>query len=160
MCGCVAVGVRPGPSAYPPFPILPSLSFLPYLPALLPSLRHSSGSEVLVKILDLVPFFGFTPSPTSPPYASEYCSVLPSDKKNESVDLVQCIRSLSLPIYLIRPSLLPPKSLTGLPVCMPPKNTPIFGQKPPSLPAPRPLWGSGNQRLSPPLVVGERRVVV
>ena len=60
-----AVGVELGPSAYPSFPILPSLS--PYLPTLPPSLRHSCGSEVVVEILDWVVSVRFTPTPTSLP---------------------------------------------------------------------------------------------
>ena len=70
---------------------------------------------------------------------------------NESVDVTQCIRSLSLSMYLIRPSPKPPKSLDALRSVAAQKFVILFGQKPPNLPAPRPLWGSGNLRLSPPL---------
>ena len=58
VCDGDAVGVVLGP-----LPILPSLSFLHYLPISLSptlpsSLRHSCGSEVSVEILDLVPSAG------------------------------------------------------------------------------------------------------
>ena len=70
---------------------------------------------------------------------------------NELVDVAQCIRSLSLPMYLIRPLPKPPKSLAVLRSVVTQRFFIFFGQNPPSLPAPRPLWGSGNKRLSPPL---------
>ena len=62
-----AVGVALGPSAYPCFPILPSLSPyhpIPY-PTPLPTAVVWIGS--LVEILDLVPSVRFTPNPTSFP---------------------------------------------------------------------------------------------
>ena len=107
------VGVELGPSAYHSFPILPSLSS--YLPTLPPSLRHSCGSEVSVEILDLVPSVRFTPTPTFPPKAGDICAVCRRAAiSNESVDVAQCIWSLSLTMYLIRPFPKPPKSLTVL----------------------------------------------
>ena len=70
---------------------------------------------------------------------------------NKSVDVAQCIRSLSLPMYLIRHFPKRPKSMTVIRSVAAQKIFAFFGQKPPSLPAPRPLWVSGNLRLSPPL---------
>ena len=53
-----AVGVALGPSAYPSFPILPSLP--PYLPIPYPTSLPTAlyGSELVVEILELVPSAG------------------------------------------------------------------------------------------------------
>ena len=68
-CDGDAVGVVLGPSAYPSFPILPSLSFLPYLPIPYPTPLPPAFVWIgsLVEVLDLVPSVSFTPNPTSPP---------------------------------------------------------------------------------------------
>ena len=62
------VGVELGPSAYPSFPILPSLSSLPYLPISLPYPTPLPTAFVrigiLLEILDLVSSVRFTPTTT------------------------------------------------------------------------------------------------
>ena len=66
-CDGGAVGVVLGPSAYPSFPILPSLSpyhSIPY-PTPLPTALVWIG--VAVEIPELVPSVRFTPNPTSLP---------------------------------------------------------------------------------------------
>ena len=66
-CDGDAVGVVLGPSAYPSFPILPSLS--PYLPIPYPNPLITAFVWIgaAVEIPDLVPSAGFTPNPSSPP---------------------------------------------------------------------------------------------
>ena len=61
------VGVELGPSAYPSFPILPSLS--PYLPIPYPTPLPTAFVWIgaAVEILDLVASIRFTPTPTFPP---------------------------------------------------------------------------------------------
>ena len=69
-------------------------------------------------------------------------------QKNEWVDLAQCIRSLSLPMYLIQPSLQPPKFSTRLRLVAAQKY-PYFQPKTPEPLRPSPIVGVGEPKALP-----------
>ena len=104
MCDGDAVGVALGPSAYPSFPILPSLSPyhpIPYptpLPTAVVQIGSFSGDPRLGAVRR------FTPNPSPFPKQVGICAVRRRAAMfDESVDLAQYFRSLSLPMSLIRP---------------------------------------------------------
>ena len=102
-CDGDAVGGVLGPSAYPSFPILPSLS--PYHPIPYPTPLPTAFVWIgaAVEIPDLVASVRFTPNP-KPSLSRCLCAVCRRAViSDESVDMAQCSRFLSLPISLIQP---------------------------------------------------------
>ena len=67
---------------------------------------------------------------------------------NKSVDVAQCIRSLSLPMYLIQPLPKPSKSLAVLRSVAAQKFS-IFRPKTPEPPRPSPIVGVGEIKALP-----------
>ena len=159
MCVCerVALCVQLGPSTYSSFPIPPSLS--PYRPTRPPSLRHSYGSEFRWRSSTWCRSSGL-PLPLLPLPKQVRCAVRRrAAKRNELVDMVQCIRSFPLPMYLIRPSLQLPKFPTGL-RSVAAQKIPLFSAKTPEPPRPSPVVGVREPNALPALNCWKRRVTV
>ena len=143
-CRCRARSLRLSFLPYPSFPI--SLS-----PTLPPSLRLTCGSEVRWRSSTWCRTSGLSLTLPSLPKQVFICSVPPSGSKRR-VGRHGTVPPVLIPPYVPDLTLTSGAQIPGhIGRFATKKSFVLFGQKPPSLPAPHPLWGSGAKRLSPPL---------